>query len=107
MPATSIVLATLAHGWELVPRQFTTGGKSRLLGITKRGNVHLRTLLVHGARAAMQSLSQSDTLIGRWLRALLSRSVHRNRDCALANKLARTAWAILRTEQPTYGAVSE
>lgn len=43
----------------LVPRQFTTGGKARLLGITKRGNTYLRTLLVHGARAAMHTLSQS------------------------------------------------
>lgn len=94
----------------LVPRQFTTGGKSRLLGITKRGNVYLRTLLVHGARAAMPSLSQSDTPIGQWLRALLSRGVHRNvAIVALANKLARTAWAILRKEQPferTYGTAS-
>jgi transposase len=45
----------------LVPRQFTTGGKPRLLGITTRGNIYLRTLLVHGARAAMPTLSQSDT----------------------------------------------
>ncbi len=48
----------------LVPRQFTTGGKPRLLGITKRGSIYLRTLLVHGARAAMPTLSQSDTLSG-------------------------------------------
>lgn len=93
----------------LVPRQFTTGGKSRLLGITKRGNVYLRTLLVHGARAAMPALSQSDTPIGQWLRALLSRGVHRNvAIVALANKLARIAWAVLRKERPferTYGAV--
>jgi transposase len=94
----------------LVPRQFTTGGKSRLLDITKRDNVYLRTLLVHGARAAMPSLSQSDTPIGQWLRALLSRGTHRNvAIVALANKLARTACAILRKEQPferTYGTAS-
>src|SRR5262249_49770495 len=91
----------------LVPRQFTTGGKPRLLGITKRGNVYLRTLLVHGARAAMPALSQSDAPIGQWLRALLSRGVHRNvAIVALANKLARIAWAVLRKDQPyerTYG----
>lgn len=46
----------------LIPRQFTTGGKRRLLGITKRGNVYLRTLLLHGARAALPALRQSDTL---------------------------------------------
>ncbi|CDZ40330.1 Transposase IS116/IS110/IS902 family protein [Neorhizobium galegae bv. officinalis] len=91
----------------LVPRQFTTGGKARLLGITKRGNTYLRTLLVHGARAAMHTLSQSDAPIGQWLRAMLSRGVERNVVIvALANKLARIAWAILRKEQPydrTYG----
>ncbi|UXT50572.1 IS110 family transposase [Agrobacterium tumefaciens] len=84
----------------LVPRQFTTGGKPRLLGITKRGNNYLRTLLVHGARAAMPVLSQSDTPVGEWLRALVSRGIHRNvAIVALANKLARIAWAILRKEQ--------
>lgn len=85
----------------LVPRQFTTGGKPRLLGITKRGNVYLRTLLVHGARAAMSTLSQSDTPLGQWLRDLLSRGIYRNVVIvALANKLARIAWAVLRKERP-------
>ena len=91
----------------LVPRQFTTGGKARLLGITKRGNTYLRTLLVHGARAAMHTLSKSDTPIGQWLRAMLSRGVARNVVIvALANKLARIAWAVLRKGLPferTYG----
>ena len=54
----------------LVPRQHTTGGKARLLGISKRGNTYLRTLLIHGARAALPSLSQSDTPLGRWLKAM-------------------------------------
>ena len=81
----------------LVPRQHTTGGKPRLLGISKRGNTYLRTLLIHGARAALPSLSQSDTPLGRWLKAMLERGVHRNAVVvALANKLARIAWAILR-----------
>lgn len=85
----------------LVPRQFTTGGKARLLGITKRGNTYLRTLLVHGARAAMHTLSQSDTPIGQWLQTMLSRGIQRNVVIvALANKLARIAWAVLRKGQP-------
>ena len=85
----------------LVPRQFTTGGKARLLGITKRGNTYLRTLLVHGARAAMDTLSQSDTPIGQWLQTMLSRGVQRNVVIvAPANKLARIAWAVLRKGQP-------
>lgn len=83
----------------LVPKQHTTGGKPRLLGISKRGNTYLRTLLIHGARAALPSLSQSDTPMGRWLTAMLERGVHRNAVVvALANKLARIAWAALRKE---------
>ncbi len=81
----------------LVPRQHTTGGKPRLLGISKRGNTYLRTLLIHGARAALPSLSKADTPLGRWLKAMLERGVHRNAVVvALANKLARIAWATLR-----------
>lgn len=80
----------------LVPRQMTTGGKPRLLGITKRGNRYLRTLLIHGARAALPSLSRQETALGAWLRALLARA-HRNVVIvALAAKLARIAWASLR-----------
>ena len=83
----------------LVPRQHTTGGKPRLFGISKRGNTYLRTLLIHGARAALPSLSQSDTPLGRWLKAMIDRGVHRNAVVvALANKLARIAWAALRKE---------
>lgn len=83
----------------LVPRQHTTGGKPRLLGISKRGNAYLRTLLIHGARAALPSLSKSDTPLGRWLTAMIERGVHRNAVVvALANKLARIAWAVLRKE---------
>ena len=83
----------------LVPRQHTTGGKPRMLGISKRGNAYLRTLLIHGARAALPSLSQSDTPLGRWLKAMIDRGVHRNAVIvALANKLARIAWVVLRKE---------
>ena len=83
----------------LVPRQHTTGGKARLLGISKRGNTYLRTLLIHGARAALPSLAQSDTPLGHWLKAMIERGVHRNAVVvALANKLARIAWAALRKE---------
>ena len=80
----------------LVPRQHTTGGKPRLPGITKRGDRYLRTLLIHGARAALPSLAGSQTPLGDWLRGLLARR-HRNTVVvALANKLARIAWATLR-----------
>jgi transposase len=80
----------------LVPKQHTTGGKPKLLGISKRGNKYLRMLFIHGARAAMPSLSASQSPLGEWLRGLLART-HRNiAIVALANKLARIAWATLR-----------
>lgn len=98
--ASSFAKARDLGAWlGLVPRQHTTGGKARLLGISKRGNTYLRTLLIHGARAALPSLSQSDTPLGRWLKAMIERGVHRNAVVvALANKLARIAWATLRKE---------
>jgi transposase len=95
-------VATFAHGRDLaawlglVPRQMTTGGKPRLLGISKRGNKYLRKLLVHGARAALPSLSASMTPIGEWLRGLLERAHKNTVIVALANKLARIVWAVLR-----------
>lgn len=96
--ASSFAKARDLGAWlGLVPRQHTTGGKARLLGISKRGNTYLRTLLIHGARAALPSVSQSDTPLGRWLKAMIERGVHRNAVVvALANKLARIAWATLR-----------
>ncbi len=83
----------------LVPRQHSTGGKARLLGISKRGNKYLRMLFIHGARAALPHLAKGDTPIGAWLRGLLARG-HRNvAVVALANKLARIAWAVLRGDR--------
>ena len=87
----------LAAWLGLVPKQATTGGKPRLLGITKRGNTYLRTLLIHGARAALPSLSDSQSPMGEWLRGLVARA-HKNKVVvALAGKLARIAWAVLRS----------
>jgi transposase len=86
----------LAAWLGLVPRQMTTGGKTRLVGITKRGNRYLRKLLIHGARAAMPTLAKSNTLLGEWLRSLLARTHANIAVVALANKLARLAWAVLR-----------
>jgi transposase len=86
----------LAAWLGLVPRQFTTGGKPKLLGISKRGNKYLRKQLIHGARAALPSLAERDTPLGRWAKELMSRT-HRNvAVVALANKLARIAWAVLQ-----------
>jgi transposase len=79
----------------LVPRQYSTGGKARLLGISKRGNTYLRKILVHGARAAVLRIKRNRTPIGAWMDAL-ERRAHRNvLIVAFANKLARIAWAVL------------
>ena len=87
----------LAAWLGLVPRQETTGGKPKLLGISKRGNGYLRKMLIHGARAALPSLARSETLLGQWLRGLLARA-HKNTVVgALAAKLARIVWAVLRS----------
>lgn len=83
----------------LTPREHSTGGKQRLLGISKRGNTYLRTLLIHGARAALPFLAARQDALGEWLRRLLVRA-HRNVVIvALANKLARIAWAVLSGTQ--------
>ena len=80
----------------LVPRQFSTGGKSKLLGISKRGNEYLRRQLIHGARAALLHLKDTPTPLGNWLRGLLARSHMNVAVVALASKLARIAWAVIR-----------
>jgi len=86
----------LAAWLGLVPRQITTGGKPHLVGITKRGNKYLRKLLIHGARSALPSLATSATPLGGWLRGLIQR-MHKNAAVvALANKLARIVWVVLR-----------
>jgi transposase len=86
----------LAAWLGLVPRQATTGGRPKLLGITKRGSRYLRKMLIQGARSAMPSLAKSDTAVGLWLRALLARAHPNVAVVALAAKMARTAWALLR-----------
>lgn len=79
----------------LVPRQATTGGKPRLLGISKRGNRYLRKNLIHGARSVLPYLVRRDTPLGRWVMGLMTRAHKNTVVVALANKLARIAWAVL------------
>ena len=79
----------------LVPREHSTGGKTILLGISKRGNRYVRRLLIHGARSCVTHLNRARDRLGRWLDALQSR-MHVNKvTVALAAKMARIAWAIL------------
>jgi transposase len=78
----------------LVPRQYSTGGRSNLLGISKRGDKNLRRLLVQCARAFMQRLDRNSGPLVTWTRQMLSRRHSNVVACALANKFARIAWAI-------------
>ncbi|KWS34012.1 transposase [Pseudomonas syringae pv. rhaphiolepidis] len=78
----------------LVPKQYSTGGKANLLGISKRGDKHLRQLLVQCSRVYMQRLDHQKGALADWVRSLLSRRHSNVVACALANKLARIAWAI-------------
>lgn len=78
----------------LVPRQYSTGGKANLLGISKRGDKNLRRLLVQCARVYMQNLARQKGALADWVRALMTRRHSNVVACALANKFARIAWAI-------------
>lgn len=83
----------------LVPRQHSSGGKAKLLGIHKRGDSYLRGLLVHGARSVLRTATDKPDDRSRWLMNLAARR-HRNiATVAQANKTVRIAWAILTREQ--------
>jgi transposase len=82
----------------LTPRQHSSGGKDRLLGISKRGDAYLRTLLIHGARSVLKVTGQKDDPRSRWLQSLCSRRNKNIAAVALANKNARIAWALLSKE---------
>lgn len=93
----------LAAWLGLVPRQHSTGGKTNLLGISKRGDTYLRTLLIHGARAVIRHLHNKPT--EDWLLRLIGRRNKNIAAVALANKNARTIWALLahdREFRPDY-----
>lgn len=80
----------------LVPRQHSSGGKERLLGITKRGDRYLRSLLVHGARAVVVAAKAKDDPLSRWINHLRETRGMNKATVATANKLARIGWAVLR-----------
>src|SRR5512143_603078 len=85
----------LAAWLGLVPRQHATGGKPTLLGISKRGDKNVRRLLVQCARTLMQGIHRRTDALGQWVQGLLARRHSNVVACALANKLARIAWALL------------
>jgi len=83
----------------MVPRECSTGGKQKLLGISKRGNLYLRRLFVQGARSVLQQRHRQSSALSAWLSALLARRHQNVVTVALANKLVRMAWAVLCRNQ--------
>jgi transposase len=89
----------------LVPRQNSSGGKERLGHISKRGDTYLRTLLIHGARAALTACGTKQDRRSRWAQSLMLRRNRNIATVALANKNARIAWSILSKKEVYRGAV--
>lgn len=81
----------------LVPGQHSSGGKDKLLGISKRGDAYLRTLLIHGARAVVKAAKDKTDALSRWIQALCARRNKNVATVALANKTMRLAWALIRS----------
>jgi transposase len=79
----------------LIPKQYSTGGKTKLLGISKRGNRYLRTMFIHGARSLVLRMNRERSPLGGWISSREARA-HRNVVIvAMAHKLARITWAVL------------
>jgi transposase len=90
----------------LVPRQHSTGGRERLFGISKRGDVYLRQLLIHGARAVLRWVERNDDPASRWATALKARRHINVAVVSLANKIARVAYGVMITAKPYNPAIS-
>lgn len=86
----------------LVPREYSTGGKTTLLGISKRGSSYLRRLLIHGARSCLLHLDRSRDRLGSWIDGLQSRMHNNKATVALAAKMARVAWVVITKPGATY-----
>ena len=84
----------------VVPRQHSTGGKNVLLGISKKGDKYLRSLMVHGARSLIKHAHKKEDALSVWVTALIERRGKNKATVALANKLTRIGWAVVRTGKP-------
>lgn len=84
----------------LVPKQNSTGGRNVLLGMSKRGDSYLRYLLIHGARAVLRHAARSWDPRSKWVAGLHKRIGHNKAAVALANKNARTVWALIAKNEP-------
>ena len=83
----------------LTPREYSTGGKQRLHGISKRGDVYIRTLLIHGARTALRYAPRHNDSRSRWALDLMQRKGTNRTAVALANKNARVVWALIAKDE--------
>jgi transposase len=90
----------LAAWLGLVPRQHSSGDKRMMMGISKRGSQHLRSLLVHGARAVVRTAPNKHDPQNQWVNDLRERRGFNRATVAVANKTARIIWAVLRTGEP-------
>jgi len=90
----------------LTPKQHSSGGKERMLGISKRGDAYLRSLLIHGARAVIRTARAKDDPLSKWVIRLADRSHPNVAAAALANKTTRIAWAMLTRETNYQAAVN-
>jgi transposase len=84
----------------LVPRQYGTGGRLQLRGVSKSGDRYLRTLLIHGARAAITRGLEQRPALAQWVQPIIARQGFNIAVVALANKLARIAWVVVTSNQP-------
>ena len=109
---STALVASVGNGWAfssarqmsawigVVPRQVSTGGRTRLLGISKRGDRYLRALLIHGARAVLRTAHTGErTRLKEWALDVKRRRGPNVATVALANKLGRIAWAVLRRDE--------
>ena len=94
----------LAAWLGLVPRQHSSGDRRLMMGISKRGSQHLRTLLVHGARAVVRTAIRKTDARSNWVNELRQRRGHNRATVAVANKNARVIWAVLRRGDQYRGA---
>jgi len=88
----------MAAALGLTPKQHSSGGKDRLLGISKRGDAYLRSLLIHGARSTLWRAKHKEDRLSRWMTDLSARRHPNVAAVALANKTVRMAWAMMRNE---------
>jgi transposase len=88
----------MSAAFGLTPRQQSSGGKERLLGISKRGDAYLRSMLIHGARSVVHRAAGKSDRLSEWITRIAATRHPNIAAVALANKTARIAWAMLRHE---------